>query len=208
MNAKPRVSQGRKALMEADPVLGRLMDKVGPYRLVVEPPRSVYEALARSITYQQLTGKAAATIFGRVCALPGGSGAAPPPPEALLKLDDSALRGAGLSGSKTAALKDLAHKAHTGAIPDIDAIAAMSDDDAIAALVGVRGIGAWSVQMLLMFRLGRKDIFPVTDFGIQKGFGLTFRGAQTPAAMVKRAERWRPHRTMASWYLWRATELG
>ncbi len=203
-----KVSQaGRLALMRSDPALARLMEKVGPYNLVVEPPSSVYEALARSITYQQLTGKAAATIYGRVCGLPGGMGMAPPPPADLMKLDDAMLRAAGLSGAKTAAIKDLAEKASTGAIPDIDTLAGMSDDAAVAALVGVRGIGPWSVQMLLMFRLGRKDVFPVADYGIQKGFALTFRTEATAKTMLKRAERWRPMRTMASWYLWRATEL-
>jgi 3-methyladenine DNA glycosylase/8-oxoguanine DNA glycosylase len=202
------VSQrGRTALMRADPVLGRLMTRVGRYGLVVEPLTSTFEALARSIVWQQLTGRAAQTIWNRLCALDGGDGTQPPSPTTTLALDEAMLRGAGLSRAKVLALKDLAARAKDGSLPDVADLAALDDDEVIAQLTAVRGVGPWSVQMLLMFRLGRRDVFPVDDYGIQQGFQRVFRGEATKARMLARAERWRPHRTMASWYLWRANEL-
>jgi DNA-3-methyladenine glycosylase II len=202
------VSQrGRTALMRSDPRLARLMTRVGRYGLVVEPMTSTWEALARSIVWQQLTGKAAQTIWNRLCAVDGGTGTHPPPPTTTLVLADDVLRGAGLSRAKVLALKDLAARATDGSLPGVDVLATLDDDEAIARLTAVRGIGPWSVQMLLMFRLGRRDVFPVGDYGVQQGFKRVFGGEATTARMLARAERWRPHRTMASWYLWRATEL-
>jgi 3-methyladenine DNA glycosylase/8-oxoguanine DNA glycosylase len=192
--------------MAADPPLGRLIERVGGYGLEVEPLTSVYEALARSIVYQQLTGKAAGTIYGRLCAL--GDGTAPPTPQRTRSLGDDVLRAAGLSGAKTRALKDLAAKVDDGALPDARALAELDDASVIAALTTVRGIGPWSAQMVLMFRLGRPDVLPLADYGVQKGFQRTFRTRELPSlkALEARGERWRPHRTMASWYLWRAAE--
>lgn len=198
------VSQrGRTALMRSDPTLAGLMTKVGRYGLVVEPMTSTYEALARSIVWQQLTGRAAQTIWNRLCAVDGGAGTHPPPPATTLALADDVLRAAGLSRAKVLALKDLAARADAGTLPDVDTIATLDDDEAVARLTAVRGIGPWSVHMLLMFRLGRRDVFPVGDYGVQQGFKRVFGGEPTKERMLARAERWRPHRTMASWYLWR-----
>lgn len=203
-----RVSQrGRTALMRSDPTLAALITRVGRYGLVVEPMTSTYEALARSIVWQQLTGKAASTIWSRLCAIDGVSGPHPPSPATTLALADEVLRGAGLSRAKVRALKDLAARADDATLPDVATLAGLDDDEAVGCLTAVRGIGPWSVHMLLMFRLGRPDVFPVGDYGVQQGFKRVFGGEPTKARMLARAERWRPHRTMASWYLWRATEL-
>lgn len=208
MTTSSKVSQrGRTALLRSDPVLAKLMTRVGPYRLVVEPMASTAEALARSIVWQQLTGKAAQTIWNRLCLVGDGTGTAPPTPAATLSLADETLRAVGLSRAKTLALKDLAARAVAGTLPDVAELQGLDDATAVARLTEVRGIGPWSVHMLLMFRLGRSDVFPVGDYGVQQGFARTFGGEATTAKMVARAERWRPWRTMASWYLWRATEL-
>lgn len=195
----------RRALAKADPVLGRHMQKVGAYRLQVDGVSSLYEALAEAIVYQQLTGKAAATIFSRVKALGGG---ALPPPAALVALPEDALRGAGLSRAKAAALRDLAAHAGDGRLPDVDEARVLDDGALVERLVSVRGIGPWTVEMLLIFRLGRTDVLPATDYGVRKGFQKVFRTRElpTPKQVLARGERWRPHRTMASWYLWRALD--
>ena len=136
-----------------------------------------------------------------------GGGALPAPAE-LLALDDTALRGAGLSRAKTAALKDLAAHAHDGRLPELAEARTLDDDALIERLTAVRGVGPWTVQMLLMFRLGRADVLPATDYGIRKGFQRVFRTRQLPSPrqVLARGERWRPHRTMAAWYLWRALD--
>lgn len=209
MTAVKSSSAGRAALMRADPVLARHMEKVGAYGLTIEPLTSVYEALARSIVYQQLTGKAAATIFGRLEALGAVDGKpALPRPAALLMLDDAVLRGAGLSGAKTRALQDLALRQDEGLLPPADVAAGLDDDVLIELLSRVRGIGPWSVQMLLMFRLGRRDVMPSTDYGVQKGYQKVFRkkALPKPKELAAASERWKPHRTMAAWYLWRALD--
>lgn len=195
----------RRALAKADPVLGRHMQKLGSYRLQVDGVSSLYEALAEAIVYQQLTGKAAATIFSRVKALGGG---ALPPPAALVALPEDALRGAGLSRAKAAALRDLAAHAGDGRLPDVDEARVLDDGALVERLVSVRGIGPWTVEMLLIFRLGRTDVLPATDYGVRKGFQKVFRTRElpTPKQVLARGERWRPHRTMASWYLWRALD--
>ncbi len=201
-------SAGRSALLRSDPVLAKHMEKVGPYRLEIEALTSVYEALARSIVYQQLSGKAAATIFGRLEALSPPERPGLPPPAELLKLDDAVLRKAGLSGAKTRALQDLAARQHQGLLPSAVEAADLDDDTLIERLSAVRGIGPWSVQMLLMFRLGRRDVWPTTDYGIQKGYQKVFRkkALPKPKELLTIGERWRPHRSMAAWYLWRALD--
>ena len=192
--------------MKSDPALGRHIARVGPYTLQPEGLTSVYESLARSIVYQQLTGKAAATIFGRLEQL--GADGRLPAPHAVADLDDSALRAAGLSGAKVKALRDLAARHEAGHLPSAAEAGDLDDDTLIARLSAVRGIGPWSVQMLLMFRLGREDVLPATDYGVQKGFQKVFRKKQlpTPKELLAWGERWRPHRTMAAWYLWRALD--
>ncbi|MBM7118403.1 DNA-3-methyladenine glycosylase family protein [Archangium primigenium] len=197
----------RRALAKADPVLGAWMKQVGRFALTVEAPHSPFQALARSIAYQQLTGKAAATIFGRVCARVGEGKAFTP--EAVLAVSVEHLREAGLSGAKTAALRDLAAKALEGEVPTLARARRMSDAALVERLTKVRGIGQWTVEMLLIFRLGRPDILPVDDYGVRKGFmrvhGLS--ALPTPKELLAHGERWRPWRSVASWYLWRAADL-
>lgn len=197
----------RRALVKADPVLGALMKQVGPFRLEVEALRSPFMALARSIAYQQLTGKAAATIFGRVVERVGEGKRFTP--EAVLALPVESLREAGLSGAKTLALRDLASKALEGHVPTLARARRMSDAALVEHLSQVRGIGQWTVEMLLIFRLGRPDVLPVDDYGVRKGFMRTYGLSEMPRPkeLLAYGERWRPWRTVASWYMWRATEL-
>jgi DNA-3-methyladenine glycosylase II len=165
-----------------------------------------FDALAESIAYQQLSGKAAATIFGRVRALyPKRKWL---DPEQLLATPDETLRAAGLSRAKTAALKDLAAKTIDGTVPAGRALIRMSDDEIITRLTAVRGIGRWTVEMLLLFDLGRPDVWPVDDYGVRKGFAKTFgrRKLPTPKQLMKFGEKWRPYRSMAAWYFWRALD--
>src|SRR5213594_2437207 len=165
-----------------------------------------FDALAESIAYQQLSGKAAATIFGRVRALfPQKKWL---DPEQLLATPDETLRAAGLSRAKTAALKDLAAKTIDGTVPSGRALLRMSDDEIIARLTQVRGIGRWTVEMLLLFDLGRLDVWPIDDYGVRKGFAKTFgrRKLPTPKQLMKFGEKWRPYRSVAAWYFWRALD--
>ncbi len=165
-----------------------------------------FEALAESIAYQQLSGKAAATIWGRVRALyPARKNL---DPKLVLKTPDETLRGAGLSRSKVAALKDLAAKTLDGTVPTARALARMSDEEIIERLTQVRGVGRWTVEMLLLFDLGRLDVWPVGDYGVQKGFAKTFgkRKLPTPRQLMKHGEKWRPYRSVAAWYFWRALD--
>jgi DNA-3-methyladenine glycosylase II len=194
-------------LAEADPRLGNLMARAGPFTMRPQPTQSLFAALAQSIVYQQLTGKAAATILGRVIQLFQRRGF--PTPRDLLEVPAERLREAGLSTAKTAALKDLAARTLDGTVPSLAKIRRMEDEEIIQRLTIVRGIGRWTVEMLLIFRLGRPDVLPLSDLGVRKGFGLTFRRGKLPEpdVMIRRGERWRPYRSVASWYLWRALEL-
>ncbi len=194
-------------LRRADPALARIIRRAGPCTLQPRGTQSLFHALAESITYQQLSGKAAATIFGRVVAL-----FAPkrfPTPADLLAMPDARLRAAGLSAAKTAALKDLARKSIDGTVPTLAQVRRLEDAEIIERLTAVRGIGVWTVEMLLMFRLGRPDVLPVADLGVRKGFMVTYglEAMPKPAEMTELAERWRPYRTVGSWYMWRACEL-
>jgi len=177
-------------------------------RYNITPAISVrpFDALAESIAYQQLTGRAAATIFGRVRALyPKRKWL---DPKQLLATPDEALRAAGLSRAKTAALKDLAAKTIDGTVPSGRALLRMTDDEIITRLTTVRGIGRWTVEMLLLFDLGRPDVWPVDDYGVRKGFAKTFRRRElpTPKQLMKLGEKWRPYRSVAAWYFWRALD--
>lgn len=194
-------------LRRADARLGRLIDEVGPFRMRLEGTASVFAALAQSIVYQQLTGKAAGTIFGRVTALCSKNGEGLTP-ERILRASDEALRGAGLSRAKLLALKDLAQKTTGGELPELEEIHAMDNGAIIERLTVVRGIGQWTVEMFLMFRLGRPDVLPVDDYGIRKGFAAAFKKRELPSKkdLERRGARWQPYRTVASWYLWRAAE--
>lgn len=195
-----------RTLSRADPVLALLMRQVGPLRLSLRDPQSPFEALAQSIVYQQLHGKAAATIFARVKAsLPRGRLT----PQALLATPVESLRAAGLSASKQAAMRDLAEKTLDGTVPRSAQLAKLDDEALIERLTTIRGIGRWTVEMLLIFRLGRPDVLPVGDYGVRKGFALTYGKPELPPPKELAAfgERWRPFRTVASWYFWRALEL-
>jgi DNA-3-methyladenine glycosylase II len=197
----------RRALAKADPVLGALMKQVGPLRLEIEALRNPFMALARSIAYQQLTGKAAATIFARVSARVGEG--ARFTPEAVLAVPVEDLRAAGLSGAKAAALRDLALKAREGEVPTLARARRMSDAALVEHLTKVRGIGQWTVEMMLIFRLGRPDVLPVDDYGVRKGFMRTYglKEMPRPRELLAHGERWRPWRSVASWYMWRALDL-
>jgi DNA-3-methyladenine glycosylase II len=177
-------------------------------RYNIAPAMSIrpFDALAESIAYQQLSGKAAATIFGRVRALyPKKKWL---DPELLLATPDETLRAAGLSRAKTAALKDLAAKTIDGTVPSGRALIRMTDDEIIMRLTTVRGIGRWTVEMLLLFDLGRPDVWPAHDYGVRKGFAKTFgrRKLPTPKQLMKFGEKWRPYRSVAAWYFWRALD--
>ncbi len=194
-------------LRAADPNLARLIDAVGPYRLQLKTTSSVFGALAEAIVYQQLTGKAAATIFGRLCALFPRAHAGFTP-EHLLRASDDKLRGAGLSRAKVLALRDLAQHAVRKEIPTLADARQMDDAALIERLTAVRGIGRWTVEMLLIFRLGRPDVLPSDDYGVRKGFAVAFRTRALPSRqdLERRGARWTPYRSVASWYLWRAAE--
>jgi len=193
-------------LRRADPILARLIRRAGPCGLRPQVTQSLFHALSQSIVYQQLSGKAAATIFGRVVALHAPKRF--PAPADILDTPISKLRGAGLSAAKTAALRDLATRTLDGTVPTMARVRRMPDEEIIERLTTVRGIGVWTVQMLLMFRLGRPDVLPVGDLGVRKGFALTYGLAELPNAgdLSEHAERWRPYRTVASWYMWRALD--
>ena len=195
-----------KCLAERDECLKRLIDETPAFQLKLEEACSPYEALLQSIAYQSISGKAAATIFGRIKAL-GGNGRAPTPAE-MLKLRKSVLRKAGLSGAKILAMKDLARKTLAGVVPTLELAHEMSDEELVERLVSVRGIGVWSVEMFLIFRLGRPDVLPIHDLGVRKGWSITYgkRRMPKPKELLAFGERWRPYRTVASWYMWRAFE--
>jgi 3-methyladenine DNA glycosylase/8-oxoguanine DNA glycosylase len=184
-----------------------LIDRVGPYRLQLQTTPSLFAAVAEAIVYQQLTAKAAGTIFARVCALCPRSQLSA---GRLASLSDQELRGAGLSQAKLLALKDLAERVQTRRLPTLREAAELDDEEIIARLSEVRGVGRWTAEMLLIFRLGRRDVLPVDDYGVRKGFAAAFGRAELPSKdeLARRGERWKPYRSVASWYLWRATELG
>jgi len=193
-------------LSRADRMLARVIKQAGPFTHVPEKMQSPFQALMRAIVYQQLNGKAAATILGRVVDLYPRGGLKP---EAILATPDERLRGAGLSRSKALALKDLAAKTLDSTVPTLARLKKMDDAEIISRLVQVRGIGPWSVEMLLIFRLGRPDVMPASDFGVRNGFMLTYGTAKlpTPKEIMDHAERWSPFRSVASWYMWRAVDM-
>jgi DNA-3-methyladenine glycosylase II len=232
----PHPSQTRKppydadeavaALSAADPKLAKLIARAGPLTLRIAGQQSPFEALSESIIYQQLHGKAAATIHARL--IRGFNAHVPendpdsklihPTPQELLDAPNEQLRAAGLSANKALALRDLAAKTLDGTVPTLARIRRMSDEAIIEHLTQVRGIGVWTVQMMLIFRLGRPDVMPSGDYGIRKGFALTFQGLKPttkvtpellakPADIERRAKKWAPWRSVASWYLWRACDL-
>jgi DNA-3-methyladenine glycosylase II len=190
-------------LASRDPVLAALVEQAGPATLK-RGGRDHFRALARSIVYQQLAGRAAEAIHGRFEALFDGK----PTPEALLATPEEALRAAGLSGSKTASILDLAAKVESGTVP-LDGIARLSDDAIIERLTVVRGIGRWTAEMFLMFQLGRIDVWPVDDFGVRAGYAAAYgmKELPTPKVLAGLGDAFRPYRSIAAWYFWRAIEL-
>lgn len=199
--------QAVEHLRAGDAVLAKLIDRVGPFAMQLERTTSVFGALAQAIVYQQLSGKAAATIYGRVCGLFPKS-ARGPKPEHILTASDGQLRSAGLSRAKLLALRDLAQKTADREIPTLTQVRRMEDAAIVESLTAVRGVGRWTVEMMLMFRLGRQDVLPLDDYGVRKGFALTYKKRDLPTRqqLEKHGERWRPYRTVASWYLWRSLD--
>jgi 3-methyladenine DNA glycosylase/8-oxoguanine DNA glycosylase len=194
-------------LARKDKILGKLIQRVGPCTLVPKNKLSPYQSLVRAVVYQQLNGSAAATILGRVKALFPGRRF--PKPEDFLSTSDQRLRGAGLSRAKTAAIKDISAKTLAGLVPDSRSIVAMTNEEILARLTTLRGVGPWTVEMLLIFTLGRQDVLPATDYGVRKGFARTYRlkDLPEPKELLEFGERWKPHRSTAAWYFWRALEL-
>jgi DNA-3-methyladenine glycosylase II len=193
-------------LCERDPKLANLIGRVGEFRLKLDPAATPFEALSESIIYQQISGRAAAVIAGRFCERLGDGRF--PSPERVLEAPDQVLREVGLSRGKAAALKDLAAKSLDGTVPGMRRLRAMEDEEVVERLTVVRGIGRWTAEMFLIFRLGRPDVLPVHDYGVRKGFQRAFRTREIPEpeSVARRGERWRPFRTVASWYLWRALD--
>ena len=204
-----------RALAAADPRLGALIERAGPFTLLLKSQHSPFDTLLEAILSQQLHISAARAILHKLLKLFGDIH---PSPELLLAQPDEALRAAGLSKNKMLALQDLARKTLDGTVPEMAAIRRMSDAEIVTRLTAVRGVGTWTAEMLLIFRLGRPDVLPVSDYGVRKGFALTFaRLPKTkpfdatmladPKVMARRGERWRPWRSVASWYMWRACDL-
>jgi DNA-3-methyladenine glycosylase II len=194
-------------LSAKDEKLAELISATVQFRTDESAAGSPYEALLEAIAYQSISGKAAATIYGRIKALSSNSDR-PPSPEQMLKLRKSVLRKAGLSGAKVLAMKDLARKTIDGTVPTREQAMQMSDDELVRRLVSVRGIGAWTVEMFLIFNLGRPDVLPIHDLGVKKGWCVTYgkKHMPKPKELLAFGEQWRPYRTVASWYMWRAFE--
>lgn len=234
-------------IQKRDKKLGKIIDQVGPCLLKLEEMHSPFASLAEAIIYQQLSGKAAATISQRVKNLfledglreeaakqkvlavprnrtrselkkytdinkdvkPMIAATTFPQPYRFLETTDELLRSAGLSRAKTAAIKDLALKATEGHVPTLEEMHTLSDEELVQRLSSIRGIGKWTVEMLLIFRLGRLNILPATDYGVRKGFAYTYKTGDlpTPSALLEFGEKWQPYRTVAAWYLWRAAGM-
>ncbi len=204
MKSASSSATARKAvahLKKVDPVMSEVIEKVGSYKGWQPSGGTHFDAVARSIVFQQLSGKAASTIHGRFHGLYGGR---PPLPAELATTSDEQLRGVGLSRQKSAYLKDLGARVASGEIP-IETLHELTDEEIISALTQVKGIGRWTAQMFLMFRLGRLDVLPDLDLGIQKGIQRAYRLRKLPPPerVKKVGAKWAPYRTVASWYLWR-----
>jgi len=195
-----------KHLAERDECLKRLIAGTLPFQMDQDPLQSPYEALLEAIAYQSISGKAAATIYGRIKALSATRRA--PTPQEMLKLRKPVLHKAGHSGAKVLAMKHLAQKTIDCVVPTLEQAEKLSDEELVERLVSVRGIGAWTVEMFLIFRLGRPDVLPIHDLGVKKGWSVTYgkKHMPKPKELLAFGERWRPYRTVASWYMWRAFE--
>lgn len=203
---QPEWSLAVEHLSAADSKLAVLIAQVGPCTIQIPHDFSIFHSLSRSIVYQQLAGAAASAILARLEALfPKGRMT----PRNLLAMDDLAFRGAGLSQNKLVALRDLAAKCLDGTVPNKRTLARMTDEEIIERISKVRGIGRWTVEMMLLFRLGRPNVLPVDDYGVRKGIQRLYklRDLPTKDAMRRRARKWEPWCSVASWYMWRCTEL-
>ena len=194
-------------LSGVDSVLRDLIAAAGPYRIRVDAACPPFQVLARAIAHQQLNGTAANTILGRFVASCGDGSF--PTPQAVLAANETVLRAAGFSFAKIASLRDLAAKTLEGVVPSREVLIELENEVIIERLTQVRGIGRWTVEMMLMFHLRRPDVLPVDDFGVRNGFRLAYglRKMPVPRALHLYGVRWGPHRTAAAWYLWRAVEL-
>lgn len=194
-------------LRAADEPLAGIIDRVGSFAIEMQPAASLFEAMLRSIVYQQLHGKAAATIHARVLTLLDRHGGTTPAAVAAARADD--LRAAGLSRAKLAAILDLAAKCDAGVVPSLAEAATLTDDELVTRLTEVRGIGPWTVHMLLIFTLGRPDVMPTGDFAIRLAFKKLYRKRTDPKpeVILRHARRWQPYRSVATWYLWRSLQL-
>lgn len=200
-------TQSIQFLSSSDPVMARLISKVGPCELRPDRKRSPFQGLVQAVAHQQLNGKAASTILGRFVGLfehgrfPG--------PEEVTGLDVERLTSVGFSRAKAGYIREIARCTMEGIVPTRARIARMSDATIVERLTEIKGVGRWSVEMFLIFGLGRPDVLPIHDFGIRKGFSVAYgrRKMPEPKAIERQGERWKPHRTVASWYLWRAADL-
>jgi DNA-3-methyladenine glycosylase II len=201
----------KRRLAKVDPILAGLLRAAGKFTHVLNAQHTPFHALARAIAHQQLNGIAAESIFGRFVGLYqlNGQGAALLEAEMVLQTPDDKLRAVGLSFAKIASIKDLAAKTMAGTVPPYEILHTLDNEEIIERLTQVRGIGRWTVEMLLMSRLGRADVLPVDDFGVRNGFRLAYglRGMPTARALAEFGARWAPYRSVAAWYLWRAVDL-
>jgi DNA-3-methyladenine glycosylase II len=200
-------SEAEQHLSRVDRPLARIIEQVGPCRLQPEQSRSPFRSLVQAVAHQQLNGTAAETILGRFKALFPGRRF--PRPEDLSAVTDLQLRSAGFSRAKIAAIRDIAARSLSGQIPTARVIRGWSDDEIVERLTEARGVGRWTVEMLLIFQLGRPDVLPADDFGVRQGFQWVY-GHETlpkPRDLLAHGEVWKPHRTVAAWYLWRAVDL-
>ena len=197
--------EGLRHLSGADPILAAIIERVGPCTVVAATRQDLFQALLRAIIYQQLHGRAAAAIHARVLKAAGGRRISA---KSLASIPDEPLRAAGLSANKLRALRDLAAKTIDGTVPTPKAAAKMSDEELIERLTSIRGIGPWTVHMLMIFHLGRPDVMPIGDYAVRKAFSLHFRRGRAikPEALLRHARKWQPYRSIASWYLWRSLD--
>jgi DNA-3-methyladenine glycosylase II len=205
MPASPNHRKAINHLRRVDPVMSEVIDRVGKCTLAPREEWTHFDALVRSIVYQQLSGKAAATIHGRVLALIGDGAEAA---QRIVATSHEDLRAAGLSNAKARYVRNLAEHVLDGSLP-VESLHDLSDEEIIAALTQVKGIGKWSAQMFMMFRLGRPDVLPELDLGVQKGIQKAYRLRKlpTPKQVLRRGEKWAPYRTIGSWYMWRVLEV-
>jgi DNA-3-methyladenine glycosylase II len=195
-----------KHLSKNDPVMRRLIREHGRCALVPETRRSPFQSLVQAVAHQQLNGTAANTILMRFIKLFPGRRF--PKPEDLANVTDEQIRACGFSFAKIKAIRDIAEKTLSGVVPSSREIVKLSDDEIIERLTEVRGVGRWTVEMLLIFQLGREDVLPAADFGVRNGFRIAYKKRELPKpkALLAHGKRWRPHGTTAAWYLWRAAD--